>query len=571
MAGAVAAAANLEDHFHMVKHEIAGLVRAAVAAAQASGELPVFDLPVVTVGRPKEETHGDYDCPLPLKLARVAGMPPMKIAQTIARHLPAAEFVAKVEVAAPGFLNFSLSDSWLAQQVNAVLSAGDAFGDVSLGVGKRVQVEFVSANPTGPFTSVRLATPPSATRWRTCSPPPGTRWSGSTTNDTGNQIRHFAETLYARYAQALGRDEPMPKDGYAGAYMLTIADQIVQEEGSRLLDMPREEAVPALVTWGYEASSLAWTRTVAPWESALTIGSRSAACTPVVSLTVSWRCSRSAVWSPNTMGRCGSPPRELGQDKDNVIVRSTGDGPTYFASDIAYMWNKLVDRGFDRAIYVWGADHQGDVPRLKAVAQVLGLDPERVTFLLYQMVTLKRGGEIVRLSKRTGISSPCAKWWRTWARTRCASSCWRGPPRRRWIFDLQLAKEQSDENPVYYVQYGHARIASILRHAEEWGQSGEGGDVSLLTQPAELALIRRMLQLPELVEVAVEELTPHVLPHYALDLAALFHSFYKQCRVVSSLPEDRELSMARLRLARAAQIVLARSLHLMGLSAPERM
>jgi arginyl-tRNA synthetase len=211
------------------------------------------------------------------------------------------------------------------------------------------------------------------------------------------------------------------------------------------------------------------------------------------------------------------------------------------------------------------------VPRLKAVANVLGLDPERLTFLLYQMVTLRRGGEIVRLSKRSGdiitlrevVDEVGADAVRYFLLARA--------PTAQMDFDLKLAKEQSDENPVYYVQYGHARIASILRHATEAGLSDEGGDVALLIHPAELALIRRMLQLPELVESAALELAPHALPHYALELAALFHSFYKQCRVVSSLPQEADLSRARLRLAKAAQIVLARSLHLMGLSAPEQM
>jgi arginyl-tRNA synthetase len=556
----------------MVKHEIAGLVRAAVAAAQASGDLPVFDLPVVTVGRPKEEGHGDYDCPLALKLARLAGMPPMKIALAIMRHLPAAAFVARVDAAPPGFLNFSLSDSWLTQQVNAVLSAGDAFGNVDLGVGKRVQVEFVSANPTGPLHIGSARNAAIGDTLANLLAAAGYQVEREYyVNDTGNQIRHFAATLYARYAQALGRDEPMPKDGYAGAYMLTIADQIVQQEGARFLDMPREEAVLALgdlglrsVVAGLDADCRAVGIFFDNWFS-----ERSLYTSGLFDRVLAMLKERGLVTEYD--GAVWFASKELGQDKDNVIVRSTGDGPTYFASDIAYMWDKLVDRGFDRAIYVWGADHQGDVPRLKAVAKVLGLDPERVTFLLYQMVTLKRGGEIVRLSKRTGdiitlrevVEDVGADAVRYFLLARAATA--------QMDFDLQLAKEQSDENPVYYVQYGHARIASILRHAEELGLSGEGGDVSLLTHPAELALIRRMLQLPEMVEVAVEELTPHVLPHYALELATLFHSFYKQCRVVSSLPEDREISMARLRLARAAQIVLARSLHLMGLSAPERM
>jgi arginyl-tRNA synthetase len=260
----------------------------------------------------------------------------------------------------------------------------------------------------------------------------------------------------------------------------------------------------------------------------------------------------------------------LGGDKDEVIIRSNGQ-PGYFASDPAYHYNKFVQRGFDWVIDVWGADHQGHVPRMKAMMEALNLDPERLTLYIYQMVTLVDSGEQVRLSKRAGtqvdlrellddIGPDAARFFLV---SRAADS--------QMELDLGLARQQSDENPVYYVQYGHARIASILRYAEEQGRSDEGGDVSLLSHPSELALIRKMLEMPEVVALAAENLAPHHLTYYAQDLAASFHAFYRDCRVVSSDPADAELTRARLRLAKAAKAVLARSLSLLGVSAPEAM
>jgi len=260
----------------------------------------------------------------------------------------------------------------------------------------------------------------------------------------------------------------------------------------------------------------------------------------------------------------------LGADKDEVIIRS-GGAPGYFASDIAYHYDKFVRRGFEWVIDVWGADHQGHVPRMQAMMRALGLDPQRLSIIIYQLVTLKRGGEVVRLSKRTGdivslrevLEDVGTDAVRFFLLSRSAES--------QMDFDLDLAKEQSNENPVYYVQYAHARISSILRLAEERGVSMEGGDVALLTHPMELALIRCMLMLPEVIELAATTLSPHHLAHYAQDLAGQFHVFYRDCRVVSSDPADRDLTMARLKLVRAAKVVLAKTLHLMGMTAPEHM
>jgi len=257
----------------------------------------------------------------------------------------------------------------------------------------------------------------------------------------------------------------------------------------------------------------------------------------------------------------------LGGDKDEVIIRSDGS-PGYFASDIAYHYDKFVKRGFDKVINVWGADHQGHVPRMFTMMEALGLDPARLTIIIYQLVTLKRGGEVVRLSKRTGdmitlrevqeeVGVDAIRFFLT---ARSADS--------QMDFDLDLAKEQSDENPVYYVQYAYARICSILRYAENLDG---GGDVSLLKHPSELALIRQMLRLPEFVRTAAEGLAPHYLAYYAQELASAFHSFYRDCRVVSSDPADLEISKARLKLVEACRLVLRQVLELMGISAPEVM
>jgi len=262
--------------------------------------------------------------------------------------------------------------------------------------------------------------------------------------------------------------------------------------------------------------------------------------------------------------------KALGGDKDEVVIRSNGQ-PGYFASDIAYHYHKFVERGFDWVIDVWGADHQGHVPRMKAMMRALDLDPDRLTLLIYQLVTILRGGQPVRMGKRLGTVISLAEVLdeigpdavRFFLLSRSADS--------QMELDLELAKQQSNENPVYYVQYAHARIASILRHAAEVSVEVKDGDVSLLAHPSELALIRKMLQLPEVIEAAALQLSPHHLTYYAQDLAAAFHVFYRDCRVVSTDPADASITQARLKLSLAAKTVLARVLRLMGMTAPEQM
>lgn len=403
-------------------------------------------------------------------------------------------------------------------------------------------------------------------------------------NDTGNQVDIFAASLYARYAQALGVDEPVPTDGYPGAYLTEMGREIAADEGDLFVRLERPAAVLAMRAEGLRRMLASINRDVErlgivydTWKSEQSLYDDGLFGTVFNRLSAEgWLSHRDgAIWfsrSAQTGGNGAKGAKEQAEetDKDNVVIRSDGR-PTYFASDIAYVWDKLVVRGFDTAIYVWGADHHGHVPRMKAVTAALGLDADRAVFILYQLITLKRGGELVRMSKRTGeiitlrevVEEIGADATRFMLLTRSADS--------QMELDLTLAAQQSSENPVYYVQYGHARIASIFRKAREKGLSPEGGDVSLLTHPMELALIRQMLRLPEIVALCAETLAPHHLAPYAQELASAFHAFYKECRVMSDDAERAALGAARLKLVLAAKIALANTLALMGVSAPETM
>ncbi len=552
-----------------MKREIAQLLKDAVLKAQGAGDLPPLELPPLIVEQPQREEHGDYASNLALQIALQVELSPRQLAEVIAKYLPEVAFISRVEVAGPGFINFTLDDGWLAQEVETILAQGRSYGRLDLGRGKRVQVEYGSANPTGPLHVGFARNVVLGDGLANLLDAAGFEVQREYyVNDTGTQMRLFNETLYARYAQALGREEEIPGGGYRGRYMAEWGREIAEAEGDRYLGMLREEALEAVGEMGL---------------SKVLVGVK-------VDLELlgirydNWFSERSlygdgyfeevmeilrqgghifeeegAIWFAATA---------LGGDKDEVIVRSTGE-PGYFASDIAYHYEKFIKRGFDWVIDVWGADHQGHVPRMKAMMRALGLDPERLTLLIYQLVTLKRGGEIVRLSRRTGdiitlrevldeVGSDAVRFFLL---AHAADS--------QMDFDLELAKEQSQENPVYYVQYAHARIASILRYAGDLDYSD--GDVSLLIHEAELALLRQMLLLPDIVELAATNLAPHHLTYYAQDLASAFHSFYKQCRVVSSYPEDMPLNKARLKLVKACLTVLAQVLGLMGVSAPEKM
>ena len=561
----------------LVRDLIAARLRDAVGEAQRSGALPPFDLPQSGfVERPQKADHGDFASGLPLRVAKAAKRPPLEIAQTLAdvltQNAEQGGPVGYVSAAPPGFVNFRLGDDWLRAQVESIRAAHGTFGNVEAGAGKRVQIEFVSVNPTGPVHvgHARGAVLGSAlARAMTAAGFDVTR--EYYVNDAGTQMELFYRSIFARYAEALGRtDVPLPQDGYQGAYLVELGKELAERHGPSYLEMDESKAVAEL---GEEALNgmLDVIRTDLDrigvefdvWfrERDLYADGRYDETMALLRERGYTAVRDGAEWFTSTA---------LGDEKDNVIVRSTG-APTYFASDIAYHRDKFERRGFDRVIDIWGADHQGHVPRMKAVMQALDLDPSRLTILIGQLVTLKQGGDIVRASKRSGnivtlgdlVDEVGADACRYFFLARAAES--------QMEFDLELAKKESSENPVYYVQYAHARIAGILRQAAERDVVWDDGDTALLTDPAELALVRKMLQLPEIVDSVAITLAPHALPHYAVEMATAFHWFYDHCRVLSFDPAEAPLMKARLKLTDAAHVALARTLELMGMSAPETM
>ncbi|MCL5958424.1 MAG: arginine--tRNA ligase [Chloroflexi bacterium] len=553
----------------MIKDEIVELLRAAVLEAQRTALLPQVALPEITVEHPASKAHGDYASNVALKLARAARMSPLAIAREITKALPPAEFLDRVEVAPPGFINLTLSKGWLISQVEHILAEGDCYGGVDLGHGVRVQVEYVSANPTGPLHAASGRAGALGDTLAKVLTACGYSVSKEYyINDAGSRMDAFYQTLFARYIQALGGQAEIPADGYAGQYMVDLAEHIVAREGRRFLEVPPDEAVRELGRLGLQIMADAARQDLQAYGVSFDVwfSEQSLFDSSLVQKAVGLLRDRGCIAEKEGATWFVSTP--LGEDKDNVLVRSNGI-PTYFASDVAYHYDKFAIRKFQRVIDIWGADHQGHVPRMKAAVGALGFNPDDLTIIIHQMVTLKRGDKIVKMSKRTGDIVTLREVLEEVGPDACRFNFLARSADSHMDFDLQLAVEQSNENPVYYVQYAHARIASILRYAEELEIDFSEADLSLLQDEAELGLIRHMSLLPEIVELSAVTLEPHRLPFYAVDLASIFHSFYKVARVVDR--NDLPLTRARLKLVQSAKIVLANTLHLMGMTAPESM
>ena len=567
---------------HLVRDDVRDAIAAALDDAQARGALPRLPGAEITVERPQNPEHGDYASSVALRLAGTVKRAPLEVARAIADSLRTGALIAAVEVAPPGFINLRLSPDWKRAQVDAVLAAPDSWGAIELGAGQTLQVEFVSANPTGPLQVGNgrgavlgdvLASVLEAAGYEV--------EREYYVNDAGAQVRIFSETLAARYRQHFGREADLPPGGYMGRYMIDLAEAIAGDRGEEFLDLDPAAAADALGaeglrrmldqirgdlgqlgvefdSWFSEASLLA------PREAP---AGRSTYETAMAHLRDGGHVveKEGAIWF-------ASSARD---DKDNVIVRSSGE-PTYFATDIAYHFDKFVLRGFDRVIDVWGADHQGHVARTKAATAAVaaaagaGRDADGgLEMLLYQLVHLRRGTERVRMSKRTGELVTLRELLEEVGRDVTRYFMLQRSADAQMDFDLELAVSQDPkQNPVSYVQYAHARCAGILRNGAAEGL-GPTGDVQALSSPWEITLIDAMLRLPELIELMATKLEPHHLTGYALELAQDFTQFYGACRVVD--PAEPGLSRARLKLTRAAQIVLARTLGLMGVGAPDEM
>ncbi len=550
---------------------VSELIEAGLRKAQEAGSLPAAGDVDVVIEKPKQPEHGDFSSSVALSLARAMRMAPMAIAQEIVAHLPESDVIDGAEVAPPGFVNVRLSNSWLVSQIDEVIVAGSDYGNTSDGEGQRVQVEFVSVNPTGPLHVGHARGAVLGSGIATVLEAAGFDVQREYyVNDAGAQMRVFYDTLYARFMQAAGKDVPLPDPAYPGEYLADLAKEIYA--GNQDLASKDEDTVKSQI------SPIALERTLAEirgvlsnlgieydnwfYESSLIKEGTLDNTLEMLSQNGYLVERDGARWFTSTA---------FGEDEDDVVIRSGEQIPTYFGTDLAYHYDKFIKRSFDRVINVWGADHHGHVSRLEAAVKALGGDPENLTIILNQIVSFKNEGETVRFSKRKGNIVTVEELVEEVGADACRFIFLSRTANAQMEFDLALATTESSENPVYYVQYAHARLAAIMRNAAEQGIDSSGADLSLIGHDAELELVKRLLDLPDIVHRAARNLEPHHLAYYAMDLAKSLQRFYEQCRVISDDPAELSTTQARLRLVEAAKTVFAKTLGLMGMSAPDRM
>ncbi len=560
-----------------MRERVRTIVMEALGEAVFGGEPPPSEAEALVVEQPKDASHGDMATNAAMVLARPLGRAPRELAEAIQPHLAAhSDFFESVEVAGPGFINFRLAGSLLRDEVRAAVAAGPEYGRSNVGQGRPVQVEFVSANPTGPLhvghgrgaaVGDVLASLLEAAGFAV--------HREYYINDVGTQMELLGRSTYSRYSQALGRDEPLPEDGYQGAYLADIARQLVERDGPVHLGEDPEAILPAFTAYaaesilrGIEADLRDFGVLYDRWFSEQGLFETGRVDRALQAL-------EKAGYLYERDGARWFNSSALGDEKDRVVVRETGR-PTYLAGDIAYHQEKY-ERGFEIAIDVWGADHHGHVPRIKAAMKALGRDPEAFHVVLVQFVTLLRGGEPVSMSTRAGEFVTLREVMDEVGRDAARFFFLMRRSDSHLDFDLELAKQQTSENPVYYVQYAHTRICSILREAqarEVAMPDAASTDLEALRLVEERALMVTLLRYRDLVADAAQAYEPHRLVFYLQELAAQFHQYYNLGNTDPAarvLGPDAAVTAARLVLAQAVRQVLANALGLLGVAAPEAM
>ncbi len=552
----------------MITKTLAGLVTQALEKLSAEGALSLDGAPEVIFERPKRREHGDWATNVALAAAKGQGNP-RAIAEAIVERLPANDIIERAEVAGPGFLNFHLAPSWLHDVVRRATDPDSGFGRHRLGEGQTINVEYVSSNPTGPINVVsgrHAAVGDCVSNLLESVGYSVTRefyW-----NDMGRQIELFGASIAARYLQRFGVEADVPQDGYRGDYVIEIAQEIAREVGDKYIDADPDERDRAMRELGMARMLEAARASLARFGTSLDVWTLESSLHESGALQEGLDTLRRGDWTYEKDGALFFKSSELGDDKDRVLVRSNGQ-PTYFAADVAYVRHKF-ERGFDTLIYLWGADHHGSVPRFMAVVEALGFERKRVEVEIVQMVSLLRAGEAVRSSKRAGVivrlDELVDEVGVDAARYTFLTRSIDAPLE----FDIELAKEQAPENPVFYVQYAHARICSILRRAADEAIEARTSDVplELLSHTSEDALMRKLDSFEDVVLEAAERRAPQRVARYVEELSSAFSGFYRDCQV---LTEDERLTHARLALCVATKTVIADGLHLLGVSAPERM
>ena len=580
----------MPDLIDAAKKSIETLLDESCRRAAEKGQLPAGAELSGTVEVPKDPTNGDFAANHAMSGARALRMAPRKIADALVENLDlAGSWFASAEAAGPGFINFRLSPAWYADVLRAVQSAGADYGRSDEFAGQKVMVEFVSANPTGPMHMGNARGGVLGDTLASVLDRAGAQvWREFYVNDAGNQIEKFANSLDARYKQLILGEEAVefPEDGYHGDDIREIARRFREENGDGWLNRPDGERRAALARFGLDINLPKMKSDLArygiqydQWFFESTLHESGYVAATVDELTArGWTYeSEGALWLASSrimadeLRRAGKSEADIEKLslKDDVLRRANGIY-TYFAADIAYHRNKFAVRGFDRVINIWGADHHGHVARLKGALDALGIDPDRLDIVLMQLVKLMRDGEVVRMSKRTGkaislgdlldeIPVDAARWF------------FNARPETQMDFDLDLAVREDSENPVYYVQYAHARICSILRNLAEDGHSVPDAadiDAALLSTPQEREVVQQLAELPEEILRAARTLDPSRINRYVTELAARFHRFYNTCRIKG---EQEDVLNARLLLADCVRSVIANCLGILGVHAPTQM
>ncbi|WP_371069705.1 arginine--tRNA ligase [Sediminibacillus sp. JSM 1682029] len=546
-----------------LKEEIS---RAVVDAGLAGQE----ELPVIVLEQPKDKNHGDYATNIAMQLAKIAKMPPRQIAEKIVDQFDRSKAsIKQMEIAGPGFINFFMDNQYLTELVPSILEAGEAYGNSKVGDGQKIQIEFVSANPTGDLHLGHARGAAVGDSLANVLEKAGYQVEREYyINDAGNQINNLAVSVEARYMQALGKDWEMPEDGYHGKDIIELGKQLAAEHGDKWSDSPAEERLNYFREYGlqYELKKLEGdlSQFRVPfdnWFSETSLYKDGQIDQALQALKDKGHIfdQDGATWFRTT---------EFGDDKDRVLIKQDGSY-TYLTPDIAYHKNKL-DRGFDTLINIWGADHHGYIPRMKAAIQALGYEKDKLEVEIIQMVNLFQNGERVKMSKRTGKAVTLRELMeevgidamRYFFVMRSSDS--------HLDFDMDLARSQSNENPVFYVQYAHARICTMLKQAEEKGFTvSKDIDGSLLATEKEEELLKRLGEFTSAIEEAAVKRTPHRVTQYIFDLASTLHSFYNAEKVLDT--DQPERTKARLALMEAVRITIANGLALIGVEAPERM
>ncbi|AND42501.1 MULTISPECIES: arginine--tRNA ligase [Cytobacillus] len=545
-----------------LKQEIKdAVVKAGLAAEE--------QIPDVILEIPKEKAHGDYSTNMAMQLARVAKKAPRMIAEELIAHFDSSKAsIEKIEIAGPGFINFYMNNSYLTDLIPAVLEAGDRYGETTVGNSQKIQVEFVSANPTGDLHLGHARG--AAVGDSLCNILDKAGYEVSREyyiNDAGNQINNLALSVEARYFQALGLEKEMPADGYHGEDIIGIGKKLADEYGDKYVHADEKERFDFFREYGlkYEMAKLKqdledFRVPFDVWYSETSLYNNGKIDTALQALKDNGHIyeEEGATWFRSTA---------FGDDKDRVLIKNDGSY-TYLTPDIAYHKDKL-ERGFEKLINIWGADHHGYIPRMKAAIQALGYDREALEVEIIQLVHLYKNGEKMKMSKRTGkavtmrdlVEEVGLDATRYFFAMRSADT--------HLDFDLDLAVSQSNENPVYYAQYAHARISSILRQGEEQGMSAEAADYSLIQAEKEIDVLKKIGEFPQAVGEAAQKRMPHRITNYIYELASSFHSFYNAEKVLDA--ENPERTKARLALIKAVQTTLKNALKLIGVSAPEKM